>query len=163
MRILGVDPGTVAMGFGVLEINPQGCKALEFGCLRLSSRVPFPRRLKEIYNKLSKVITEFRPDHFAIEEVFYAENPKVALKMGHARGVAILAAANHQIPTAEYSPREIKQSIVGNGAASKQQVQRMIQHLLSLRTLPEPLDASDALAVALCHSHRMESQYDRSS
>ena len=158
MRILGVDPGTLVTGFGVLEKNGSEYKVLDFGCVKLSSRDGFPKRLKKIYDELSNVIKRHRPDEFAIEDLFYAENAKVALKMGHARGVAILAAANHQIPTAEYSPREVKMSVVGNGGASKQQVQKMIQQLLKLQQPPEPIDASDALAVAICHSHRMESK-----
>ena len=153
MRILGVDPGTLVTGFGVLEENGSGYKVLDFGCVKLSSRDGFPKRLKKIYDELSIVIKRHQPDEFAIEDLFYAENAKVALKMGHARGVAILAAANHQIPTAEYSPREVKMSVVGNGGASKQQVQKMIQQLLKLQQPPEPIDASDALAVAICHSH----------
>jgi len=158
MRILGVDPGTLITGFGVLEANGSGYKVLDFGCVKLSSRDDFPTRLKKIYDELSNVIKRHRPDEFAIEDLFYAENAKVALKMGHARGVAILAAANHQIPTGEYSPREVKMSVVGNGGASKQQVQKMIQHLLKLPQPPEPIDASDALAVAICHLHRVESK-----
>ena len=157
MRILGVDPGTVALGYGVVEKNGNDCRALKFGCLKLSSKVPFPTRLKRIYDEIVRVINEFQPDQFAVEDLFYAENVKVALKMGHGRGVVLLAAVNHGIPTAEYSPREIKQSVAGNGAASKEQVQRMLQHLLMLDGPPEPLDASDALAVAMCHLHRMES------
>ncbi|MFQ5675255.1 MAG: crossover junction endodeoxyribonuclease RuvC [bacterium] len=158
MRILGVDPGTVVTGYGILETNEDGLKTLDFGGVKLAPKDSFPIRLKKIYDGLSTVIERYNPDHFAIEDLFYAENAKVALKMGHARGVAILAAVNHQIPTAEYSPREIKQSVVGNGGASKEQVQRMIQQLLSLRDLPEPIDAADALAVAICHLHRVESR-----
>lgn len=157
MRILGVDPGTVATGFGVLEIRGQDIAVLDYGCIRLSSRKDFPRRLQEIYQEISRVITRYHPDEFAIEDLFYAENAKSALKMGHARGVALLAAADHHLPTSEYSPREIKQAVVGNGAASKHQVQRMLQSILELPELPEPLDAADALAVALCHVHRRES------
>lgn len=158
MRILGVDPGTLVTGFGLLEKNGNGYKVLDFGCVKLSSRENFPKRLKKIYDELSNVIKRHRPNEFAIEDLFYAENAKVALKMGHARGVAILAAVNHQIPTAEYSPREVKMAVVGNGGASKQQVQKMVQHLLKLQQPPEPIDASDALAVAICHFHRMESE-----
>ncbi len=158
MRILGVDPGTLVTGFGILEENGSGYKILDFGCVKLSSRDGFPKRLKKIYDELSVVIKRHRPDEFAIEDLFYAENVKVALKMGHARGVAILAAVNHQIPTAEYSPREVKMAVVGNGGASKQQIQKMIQHLFKLQEPPEPIDASDALAVAICHLHRMESK-----
>lgn len=151
-----MDPGTVVTGFGVLEKTGNRCIALNYGCIKLSSKQPFPKRLLKIYNEISKVISEYRPDEFAIEEVFYAENAKVALKMGHARGVAILAAANQEIPTSEYSPREIKQAVVGNGGASKQQVQRMVQTILNLTSPPEPYDVADALAVALCHLHRVD-------
>ncbi|MCG8605589.1 crossover junction endodeoxyribonuclease RuvC [bacterium] len=158
MRILGVDPGTLAVGFGVVDKNGSGCRAIDFGCIKISSKMAFPSRLKKIYDEISGIISEYQPAQFAVEDVFYAENVKVALKMGHARGVALLAAVNQAIPTAEYSPREIKQSVVGNGAASKEQVQRMLQHLLLLREPPKPFDASDALAVALCHSHRMDSR-----
>jgi crossover junction endodeoxyribonuclease RuvC len=158
MRILGVDPGTVVLGFGVLEQNSRGCRAIDFGCLKLSSAEIIPVRLKKIYDEVGRIIRLYQPDQFAIEDTFYAENAKSALKVGQARGVAILAAVNHHIPTYEYSPREIKQAIVGNGAASKEQVQRMLPQLLKLDVLPQPLDASDALAVALCHVHRLESK-----
>ncbi|MFQ5709078.1 MAG: crossover junction endodeoxyribonuclease RuvC [bacterium] len=158
MRILGVDPGTVATGFGVLEKSGNGCVVLDYGCIRLSSQEEFPIRLHKIYHEISRVIAAYKPDEFAIEDLFYAKNVKSALKMGHARGVAIVAAVNHQIPTSEYSPKEIKQAVVGNGSASKEQVQRMIKAILHLEETPEPLDASDALAVALCHLHRLESK-----
>lgn len=158
MRILGVDPGTVVTGFGILQKDGTGYEVIDFGCVKLSPKEDFPNRLKKIYDELSLVIDRYQPDEFAIEDLFYAENAKVALKMGHARGVAILAAVNHQIPTSEYSPREIKQAVVGNGGASKEQVQRMIQQLLKLQQPPEPIDASDALAVAICHLHRVESK-----
>ncbi|MCZ6820566.1 MAG: crossover junction endodeoxyribonuclease RuvC [Calditrichaeota bacterium] len=154
MRVLGVDPGTLALGFGIVDGNRNESTALEYGCLKLTAKEAFPDRLKKIYDAITRIVTEFHPDVLAIENLFYAKNPKVAIKMGHARGVAIVAAINNQVPTADYSPREIKQSIAGNGAASKEQVQRMVQQLLRLQELPEPLDASDALAVALCHLHR---------
>lgn len=153
-----MDPGTLALGFGVIENNNHVYHVLDFGCLKLSAKESFPARLKKIYDKVSAVIENYKPDEFAIEDLFYGKNVQTALKMGHARGVAILAAVNHQLPTAEYSPREIKKSIVGHGAASKEQVQRMLQQLLNLEKPPEPLDASDALAVAVCHVHRLGSR-----
>ena len=158
MRILGVDPGLTTTGFGILEKRGNECLAIDFGGIKLNPQEKFPIRLKKIYAEICNVIDRFQPDEFAIEEVFYADNVKVALKMGHARGVAILAAVNHRLPTFEYSAREIKQSVVGNGGASKEQVQRMVQQLLNLPTRPEPHDAADALAVALCHLHRGESR-----
>ncbi len=157
MRVLGLDPGTRVMGFGVIETNGGEPRVLDCGCLRLSSKDAFPERLRKIYAEVCRIVETYRPDEFAIENLFYAKNPKVAIKMGHARGVAIVAAVNHRIPAAEYSPREIKLSVAGNGAASKEQVQRMVGHLLHLRELPEPFDVSDALAVALCHFHRRSS------
>lgn len=156
MRILGVDPGTMVIGYGIVENDKGDCCTIDFGSLKLSSKDSFPLRLKKIYDGISAIIVQHQPDEFAIEDLFYAANAKVAIKMGHARGVAILAAVNHQLPMSEYTPREIKQSVVGNGAASKEQVQRMIKQLLNLSSVPEPLDASDALAVALCHLHRLE-------
>jgi crossover junction endodeoxyribonuclease RuvC len=160
MRILGVDPGTVVTGFGIIEKRGNDYFIVDYGCINLSSQEFFHKRLQIIYKEISRVISQHKPDEFAIEDLFYAENAKVALKMGHARGVAILAAVNHQIPTSEYSPREIKQSVVGNGGASKQQVQKMVQQLLRMSEVPEPYDASDALAVALCHLHHLGSRYD---
>ncbi|MFQ5824843.1 MAG: crossover junction endodeoxyribonuclease RuvC [bacterium] len=160
MRILGVDPGTVITGFGVLEKKQNECFIVDYGILNLSSQKQFSKRLQKIYDGISGVINLYQPDEFAIEDIFYAENARVALKMGHARGVAILAAVNHHLPTSEYSPREIKQSVVGNGGASKEQVQRMVQQILRMDKIPEPYDAADAIAVALCHLHHLESKND---
>lgn len=157
-RILGLDPGTLVMGFGVVEKHNGDARVVDYGVLKLSSRDAFPDRLRKIYEEVSRIVTRYAPSEIAIEDVFYANNVKVALKMGHARGVAIVAAVNHDLPTFEYSPREIKMSIAGHGSASKEQVQRMLPHLLNLDCKPEPLDASDALAVALCHIHRLGSK-----
>jgi crossover junction endodeoxyribonuclease RuvC len=114
-----------------------------------------PVRLKRIYDRLCEVIKQYHPDELAIETAFYGKNAQSALKIGHARGVSILAAINYHIPTAEYSPREIKKAVTGNGSASKQQVQFMIKSQLKLRVTPRHFDVSDALAVALCHSFRI--------
>jgi crossover junction endodeoxyribonuclease RuvC len=111
--------------------------------------------LKQIYDRLCKIISQYHPDEFAIETAFYGKNAQSALKLGHARGVSILAAVNFQIPTSEYSPREVKKAVTGNGAASKQQVQFMVKSQLKLREAPKFFDASDALAIALCHSFRI--------
>lgn len=155
MRVLGIDPGTLAMGYGLLEKQSMGPRVIDFGCLKLASNLGFPEKLKRIYAEIGSLITEFKPDQFAIEDIFYARNAKVAIKLGHARGVVIVSAANHGLEPIEYSPREIKQSVVGNGGASKEQVQRMLKQILGLAEMPEPIDASDALAVALCHLHRL--------
>jgi crossover junction endodeoxyribonuclease RuvC len=115
-----------------------------------------PLRLKEIYSGLCKVIRDHAPDEFAIESAFYGKNAQSALKLGHARGVSILAAVEHEIPASEYSPREVKKAVVGNGAASKEQVQYMVKSLLRIPSSQMILDASDALAIALCHLHRLQ-------
>ncbi|MGH2568941.1 MAG: crossover junction endodeoxyribonuclease RuvC [Bacteroidota bacterium] len=154
MIILGVDPGTLVTGYGVIERRNGKFNVLEYSVVKNRNERSMPLRLKAIYSALVDVIDRFHPDEFAIETAFYGKNAQSALKIGHARGVSILAAVNHEIPTAEYSPREIKKAVVGNGAASKEQVQYMVKSILRLRETPKFYDASDALAVALCHYHR---------
>ena len=155
MIILGVDPGTLITGFGIIEMEQGKYSVLTYDVVKNSGGDSMPIRLKRIYDRLCKVINQYHPDEFAIETAFYGKNAQSTLKIGHARGVAILAAVNYEIPTAEYSPREIKKSVTGNGAASKQQVQFMVHTYLQIRETPKYFDASDALAVALCHSFRM--------
>jgi len=155
MIILGVDPGTLITGFGIIEVERGKYSTLAFDVVKNSSDDSMPIRLKRIYGRLCDVIDQYHPDEFAIETAFYGKNAQSALKIGHARGVSILAAVNYEIPTTEYSPREVKKAVTGNGAASKQQVQFMVQTQLKLREAPKYFDASDALAVALCHSFRM--------
>jgi len=154
MIVLGVDPGTLITGIGVIEFHGTKVDVLHYDIVRNRSDRSMPLRLKSIYEALCHVIERYHPDEFAIETAFYGKNAQSALKIGHARGVAILAAVNYEIPTAEYSPREVKKAVVGNGAASKEQVQAMVKTTLSLKTTPKFFDATDALAVALCHSHR---------
>lgn len=155
--ILGVDPGTLVTGYGVIEVGTHTATMLSYDVIKNSSTESLPVRLKKIYSALCAVIEKYHPDEFAIETAFYGKNVQSALKIGHARGVSILAAVNYEIPTAEYSPREVKKAVTGNGAASKQQVQYMVQSQLQLQTLPNYFDATDALAVALCHSLRKSS------
>ena len=152
MIILGVDPGTLITGYSVVEFEKRRFKVLTYDVIKNLSARTMPIRLKEIYDTLCTVIERFHPDEFAIETAFYGKNAQSALKLGHARGVAILAAVNFQLPTTEYSPREIKKVVTGNGAASKQQVQYMVKAQLKLRETPKFFDASDALAVAMCHA-----------
>lgn len=151
MIVLGVDPGTLVTGIGVIERRNGKFRVLEYSVVKNQSNRSMPHRLKAIYTALVDVIDRFHPDELAIETAFYGKNVQSALKIGHARGVSILAAVNHEIPTAEYSPREVKKAVVGNGAASKEQVQFMVKSILRLRETPKFYDASDALAVALCH------------
>ncbi len=155
MIILGVDPGTLATGYGLIEVERGKITVLDFDVIVNRSDRSMPLRLKEIYARLTEVIDQFHPDEFAIETAFYGRNAQSALKLGHARGVSMLAAVNNEIPTTEYSPREVKKSVAGNGAASKQQVKYMVKSLLRLRETPRLFDATDALAVALCHQHRI--------
>ncbi len=157
MRVLGIDPGSEITGWGVVEGDGDGRKyhLIEFGALRLSSAANFPARLLRISRGLEDVISRFKPDACAIEEAFYAANPKVTLKLGQVRGVALLTAEAAALQIGEYSPRLIKQTVAGYGNAEKHQIQEMVRVLLSLKSVPEPHDAADALAVAICHFHHV--------
>jgi len=154
MRVLGIDCGGEYTGYGVVEIHSTGkLSCLTCGAIKLSLREKLPIRLSRIYMHLGAIISHHQPDEVAIEDVFYALNVKSALKLGQVRGVAMLAAASAGLEVSEYSPLTIKSSVVGYGRAEKHQVQHMVTRLLDLPTPPEPLDASDALAIAICHLH----------
>ena len=150
---MGIDPGSSCTGYGIIEEINSALKVVHWGSVKSKPRQPFPQRLKFIYDELVMVIHEFNPDEVAIEDMFFATNVKSALKLGQTRGIAVLSAVNEGKPVAEYSPLEVKQSVVGYGHAEKVQVQDMVTSLLRLKEKPEPLDASDALAVAICHIH----------
>jgi crossover junction endodeoxyribonuclease RuvC len=154
LRILGVDPGLITTGYGLIEIaDARGEPALlEGGVIRIPTKLPLEQRLSTIFFGIQELISEFNPSVLAIEEIYtHYERPRVAVMMGHARGVICLAAAVNQIPVSSYAATHIKGSLTGNGRASKEQVRRMVQIRLKLKTTPEPLDVSDALAAALCH------------
>ena len=153
MRVVGIDPGSLATGYGVIEQSAGGMQALAWGAVRTQARQPLPVRLRRIYEGLSEVIWVWQPEVAVVEKVFFAENAKSALTLGQARGVALLTAANADLPLVEYSALEIKQAVVGYGRAAKEQVQEMVRVLLSLPTAPRPADAADALAAAICHLH----------
>src|ERR1700677_3056464 len=154
LRVLGVDPAVAgATGYGVIEIDGKHARLMRFGALRLPARVTFAVRLREIHFLISGLVEQFAPDAVAVESVFTALNIGTALKLAEMRGVVLLAAAQAQIPAHSYSPREVKASVAGFGGASKQQIQQMVSSILGLTVFPEPADASDALAVALCHAH----------
>ncbi len=155
MVVLGIDPSTTSTGFGVVETDGYTIQLIDFGIIKTSRRHALPDRLHVIFNRISEIIQLHHPDEFAIEDMFYAEHTKSALKLGHARGVAILSAKLEGLPIAEYAPREVKQAVVGYGNASKEQVQRSIIQQLDLKDVVIPHDASDALAVAICHCHRV--------
>lgn len=158
LRILGVDPGTLVTGYGVVDLLGSTSTYICSGIIKTGSKVAMPLRLRTIHLGLMEVIEEYAPDEFAIESAFYAKNVQSTLKLGHARGVSILAAALREIPTAEYAPREMKQAVVGNGNATKEQVAYMVRSTLRLPDDAEiSLDASDALGVALTHAFRIRS------
>ncbi len=154
MRVLGIDCGTEYTGYGVVELCPDDrLQCITCGAIKVSSREPMPSRLARISTRLQELIAEHQPDRVAIEDVFYAVNVKSALKLGQVRGVAMLAAASAGLEVAEYAPLSIKSAVVGYGKAEKHQVQHMVARLLNLEEIPEPADAADALAIAICHLH----------
>jgi len=153
MRILGIDPGTRAMGYGVIESGENEAALVDCGALISPLRSPMGKRLSYLYNKLLEIISCYQPDAVAIEQPFVAKNVRSALAIGKAQAVAMLAAANTGIPTYEYTPAQIKQRITNYGASSKEQIQEMVRLQLGLSQVPQPNDAADALAVALCHLH----------
>lgn len=153
MRVLGIDPGSETTGWGVVEGDARRYSLVEFGTVKASPRERFSARLLKISVGVESLIERFAPDVCAVEEAFFAVNPKTALKLGHVRGVVLLAAERAGVELAEYAPRLVKQTVVGYGAAEKQQVQEMVRVLLKLRAAPSPFDASDALAVAITHLH----------
>ena len=156
MIILGVDPGTNFTGFGVINYNKNNFYRITHGIINLSQKNSLSLKLEIIYSELNRLIKLYKPDEFAIETAFYGKNVQSAMKIGYARGVSILAAVHNNIPTSEYSPREVKKSIVGNGAASKEQVGFMIKSLLEIKSVKMKFDESDALAIALCHAFRLK-------
>ncbi|GIX47932.1 MAG: crossover junction endodeoxyribonuclease RuvC [Candidatus Tectimicrobiota bacterium] len=153
MRVLGIDPGTVLTGYGVVEERGRGLQAQAWGAIRAASRYPLGERLQRLYAGVCEAVRTWQPEVVVVERVFCAHNPQTALALGHARGVVLLAVAQAALPLVEYSALEIKMAVVGYGRADKQQVQRMVQALLRLDALPQPPDAADALAAAICHLH----------
>jgi crossover junction endodeoxyribonuclease RuvC len=153
MRVLGIDPGSETLGWGIVEGSGLKYAAVDFGVVKSNPRLPFSKRLINVYAGVSAVIESFEPDVVSIEEAFYAVNAGVAIKLGQVRGVLLLLAEQRGIAIAEYAPRLIKQTVVGYGNAQKHQVQEMVRVLLSLKSAPAPHDAADALAIAICHFH----------
>lgn len=158
MRVLGIDPGTLNCGYGIVEEEDSRLFYVTSGGIKSSSKTSLPKRLKKIYEGIEEVIEKHKPDGMAIENLFFSKNVRAALKLGEAKGVAILAAVKRGIPVFEYSPLEIKKSVVGHGSAEKRQVQNMVKVLLGLKSIPHPPDLADALALAICHihAHRMK-------
>ena len=155
--ILGIDPGSRITGYGLIKESNQKLQYIDSGCIR-TSEGELSQRLLQIFNGICQLMEEYSPDEVAIEEIFMHQNPSSALKLGHARGVAMVACASHRINVCEYSAREVKQSVVGYGAAEKNQVKHMVVNLLMLTSSPQN-DAADALAIAICHSHMRKGLY----
>ena len=153
MRILGIDCGSRITGYGVIDTDGADCFFVQCGAIAAKTEDPLPARLKSIHSGILDVISELHPDAAVFESLFYASNVQSALKLGHVRGVSIFAAAEANLPVFEYSPLEVKSAVTGYGRAEKLQVQQMVRALLKLKMAPEPYDASDALAVAICHVH----------
>ncbi|MDP8219161.1 MAG: crossover junction endodeoxyribonuclease RuvC [Candidatus Theseobacter exili] len=151
MRVLGIDPGTICTGIGVVESDGRAYKSIYYGTAKNSSKWLFTRKFQNIYQEIIKVIETYSPDCLAVEDIFYCKNFQSALRLGEARGVIILAGATAEIPVWQYSPRKVKQAVVGYGNAHKTQVQKMVKSLLGLAEIPQPEDAADALAIAICH------------
>ena len=152
--ILGLDPGTSVMGYGIILIQNSKLSLLQYGVIHLSKYTNHEMKLKKIFERVLSVIEEFQPDEVALEAPFYGKNVQSMLKLGRAQGVAMAAALSREIPITEYAPKKVKQSVTGNGNASKEQVAKMLMSLLGIKEAPKLLDASDALAVALCHYYQ---------
>ena len=151
--ILGIDPGTTIMGYGIIHIQNSKMKLVNYGVIHLSKLPTHPDKLKKIFDRIDSLIQEYKPDEMAIEAPFFGKNVQSMLKLGRAQGVCIAASLKSNIPFEEYSPRRIKQAITGRGAASKEQVASMLKTLLNLDELPKHLDATDGLAAAVCHHY----------
>ncbi|PID58593.1 crossover junction endodeoxyribonuclease RuvC [candidate division KSB3 bacterium] len=156
MRVCGIDPGSLKSGFGIIDRHEATLIAIAYGVIRTDPKTPLAQRLLTISTRLQELIQTYQPDEFAVEDVFVAKNAKSSLTLGQARGAVLLTAAQAGLNVAEYTPLEVKQSVVGYGRADKSQVQQMVKVLLSLQEIPQPDDAADALAVAICHHHSMK-------
>ena len=154
MRVLGIDPGTLNLGYGVVDEDAGEMAMVDCGVVSLSSKVPVEQRLSSLYKKLVEIVARHQPDEVAIEEPFVAGNVRSALAIGRAQAIAMLAAANKNLPVFRYLPTQVKQQVTDYGGSSKEQVQEMVRLQLGLAERPEPSDAADALAVAICHLHQ---------
>jgi crossover junction endodeoxyribonuclease RuvC len=151
--VLGIDPGLATTGYGLVRETREGLQAVAHGVVTTSSKLALPVRLQQLYQGLTALIHEYRPDEGAVEELFFSSNVRTAMSVGQARGVALLAIADAHLPVTDYTPLTIKQAVSGFGGADKVQMQTTVKMLLRLESLPRPDDAADALAVAICHLH----------
>jgi crossover junction endodeoxyribonuclease RuvC len=152
VRIIGIDPGTIATGFGVIDKSGSHLSFVSAGCIRTDSSSPLSERFLKIYRELRSVFTSFKPEQMAVEGLFFCKNVNSAIKLGEARGIAMLVAAEKGVAVFEYAPRRVKQAVIGGGGGRKQQVQFMVKAILNMVEEPRPADAADALALAICHA-----------
>ena len=153
MRIIGIDPGTAILGYGIIDYIGNQMRPVDYGCIRTESNIDMPVRLGMLYDDLQSLLNKYQPDVMAVEELFFNRNVTTAITVGQARGVVLLAGVQMDIPVFEYTPLQVKQAICGYGRAEKQQVQEMVRVLLHLQGIPKPDDVADALAVSICHAH----------
>ena len=158
MKILGIDPGYAIIGYGVLDYQNNHFTVIDYGAITTDAGVPFNRRLEIIYDELTALLEKHRPDAMSVEKVFYNNNAKTVIDVSQARGVIMLAAQKCRVPVFEYTPLQVKQSVVGYGRAEKKQIQEMTKRILKLQEVPKPDDTADALAMAICHGHTGASQ-----
>lgn len=152
---MGIDPGLAVTGYGVIELSDGRLTALAYDVIKTSAEVDLPQRLRLLYEQVRALLEQYRPQWLAVEELFWGQNARTAFSVGQARGVVLLAAAKWGLSVASYKPLEVKQAVAGYGRASKAQVQYMVRAILSLPSVPRPDDVADALAVAICHAHRL--------
>jgi crossover junction endodeoxyribonuclease RuvC len=162
MRIIGIDPGTLFTGYGIIEFDRNELTYVTSGIIKIPSTKQQAPRLERIYDELKRVIKKYKPEEFALETSFYGKNAQSALKIGYARGVSMLVAVHNGLEVKEYAPREIKKAVVGNGAASKEQVQFMVKKLVGINKTEIKFDETDALAVAICHAFRVSTPIRKS-
>ena len=158
MRVLGIDPGYAIVGYGIVDQSGGKMVPAAYGAITTQSHTPFEDRLVEVFDDVTQLLSVYRPDHLAIETLFFSNNQKTAVAVAEARGVILLAAKQAAVPIFEYSPLQVKQAVTGFGKATKNQVQEMTSRLLKLKSIPKPDDAADALAIALCHAHSAQSR-----
>lgn len=155
ITILGIDPGYAITGWAILEKRGHGLKLVKYGCITTHSKVPHAERLKKLHRELQKIIKKYQPDVLALEELFFFKNLKTALKVAEARGVILMTAIEHDLEIKEHTPLQVKQALVGYGRAEKKQIQEMVKVILNLKTIPQPDDAADAIAVSICCAHSL--------
>jgi len=153
MLVLGIDPGTAITGYGLVSKEGDAVTLVDYGTITTPQQTPLPQRLQTIYRELGEIVSQHHPSVVAVEKLFFSKNVRTALSVGQARGVALLAVADAGVPLHEYTPLQVKQSVVGYGRATKEQIQQLVKMLLGLDFIPQPDDAADAIAVAICHLH----------